>query len=473
MCGKMRKWGLSVLCWLIFCVGIFAQTEKNIDFTVQNFPNDKVKVTTYSKQIKKAEATFHKIEKNKLPKSEAQTVVSFLLGAANFNEKNASVNYMLGVSYFWLDNFKEADIYLTRASTIESAFQVPSFYFVGANAYKNKDFDKSVLFLEKYIDAEESGSFLVSAKRFLLQANIASSAINNPVVTKSENIQHIDQDPFILFPVVAPDASWLMYNKLVKDSKGKETTKIYWMKLNANLQPVDFPEEIPLLNLMGRDYQVVSVNTKGDRILLRSRDKKGKYDIYQSDWLVNQWSNPTILPSTINSAQNEIFAAFAQNDSLLYVVSDRAEGYGGFDIWVTQLNRFGHWERVENAGNVINSPYDEVTVVPDGTMLYVASDRAQSMGGLDIFRMRRKDGKWNRAVNLGYPINTLSNEIYFTPILGKMQGIMLYADDNTENVQVKRIFLPPLAKEPALISEELQLTYPKWIGEKNVIPLDE
>lgn len=469
----MRKSGLSVLCWLIFCVGIMAQTEKNIDFTVQNFPNDKVKVATYSKQIKKAEAIFYKIEKNRIPKVEAKTVVSYLLGAANFNEKNAKVNYMLGLSYFWLDNFKEADIYLMRASNIESVYQVSTFYFVGVNAYKNKDFDKSVAFLEKYIETEENGSFTVSAKRFLLQANIAASAINNPVVTKSEFIQHIEQDQAILFPIVAPDASWLMYNKITKDRKGKEITKIYWMKLNANLHPVDFPEEIPLLNLMERDYQVVSVNAKGNRILLRAKDKKGKYDIYQSDWLVNQWSNPTILPSTINSANDEIFAAFAQNDSLLYVVSDRAEGYGGLDIWVTQMNRFGYWERVENAGGVINSPYDELTVVPDGTMLYVTSDRAQSMGGYDIFRMRKKEGKWNRAVNLGYPINTLSNELYFTPILGKMQGIMIYADDTKSSVQVKRIFLPPPAKEPAFISEELQLTYPKWIGEKNVIPLDE
>ncbi len=473
MFRKMRKNLFVIFCGLLVHAVVFSQNEKNVEFTTQNFPNDKVKVTTYAKQVKKGEAIFNKIDKNKLPLTEAQLVISYLLGPATFNIQNGSVNYMLGVSYFWLNNYAEADLYLTRASKIESAYAERAIYYTGVNAYKNKNFDKSVLHLEKYIELNKKDALQESAKRYLLQANIASSAINNPVVMKTEEIQNIGQDASVLFPIVAPDGTWLMYNKLGKDAKGKETVKIFWMKLNEQLKPIDFPEEIPLLNLMNRTYQVVSVNTKGNKLLLRAKDKKGKYDIYQSEWLVNQWSNPSLLPSTINSSSDEIFATYAQNDSLIYVVSDRAEGYGGYDIWVTQMNRFGHWERVENAGNIINSPFNEITVVAEGTMLYVSSDRAQSMGGYDIFRMRKKDGKWNRAVNLGYPINTLENEIYFAPFIGKMQGIIVYTDNNRQNPQIKRIFLPPPAKEPALIYEELQLSFPKLIGKKNVIPADE
>ncbi len=469
----MKKCVFVILGWMLWANFSFAQLEKNVAFTVNNFPNDKVKIGNYTKQIKKAESIFNKIDNNKLAVSHAQQVVSYLLGAASFNPKNAEVNYMLGLSYYWLKNYKEADVYLNRASQIESNLQAKISFYEGLNAYKNQDFDKSINVLGKFIENNENNSLIDEAKKWLLHANIAHSAINNPVVTKTETVKFLEAKQEILYPVISPKNDWIMYNKVMQDHKGKSISKIYWVKLDEQMKPESFPEELPMLNLMARDYQVVSTNSTGNKILLRAKDQKGKYDIYQSEWLVNQWSNPSILPTTINSVHDEIFASYAQNDSIIYVISDREEGYGGYDIWFTQKNRFGYWERVVNAGNVLNSPYDEITVVPDGTMLYVASNRTQSIGGFDIFRIRKKDGKWSRVVNLGYPVNTLENEVYFTPFIGKMQGLIIYADENNENQQVKRVFLPPPAKEPGVIFQELQLSYPKYISEKNVILSDE
>jgi outer membrane protein OmpA-like peptidoglycan-associated protein len=78
-------------------------------------------------------------------------------------------------------------------------------------------------------------------------------------------------------------------------------------------------------------------------------------------------------------------------------------------------NKKGKWTRPHNLGNTINTAKDEISVSIDsaGKYLYITSNGHQTMGGFDIFRSTFEDGAWSQPENMGYPVNTPYDDIYF------------------------------------------------------------
>ncbi|MDP6909861.1 MAG: OmpA family protein, partial [Flavobacteriales bacterium] len=98
----------------------------------------------------------------------------------------------------------------------------------------------------------------------------------------------------------------------------------------------------------------------------------------------------------------------------LYFASNRADGEGGTDIWITHLAPNGEWTLPRNLGETINTPHAEETpfIHPDGKTLYFTSDGHVGLGQKDIFVTRKDaDGNWSSPINLGYPINTWKDEM--------------------------------------------------------------
>jgi len=103
---------------------------------------------------------------------------------------------------------------------------------------------------------------------------------------------------------------------------------------------------------------------------------------------------------------------------LVAFVSDRPGGFGGRDIWFMRKGSAGEWLPVENAGSSINTAFDEESpfLHPDGTSLYFSSEGHNTMGGFDVFQSRLDPGgEWERPVNIGYPVNTTGDDVFFVP----------------------------------------------------------
>ncbi|HXP49885.1 MAG TPA: OmpA family protein, partial [Bacteroidia bacterium] len=99
----------------------------------------------------------------------------------------------------------------------------------------------------------------------------------------------------------------------------------------------------------------------------------------------------------------------------LYFVSDRPGGLGGRDIYVCTRDSAGHWGAATNLGAPINTAEDEegVFIHPDGKTLYFSSKGHGGFGGYDIFRSDFINGAWSEPVNLGEPINTPDDDVFF------------------------------------------------------------
>ncbi|MBT3207236.1 MAG: OmpA family protein [Bacteroidetes bacterium] len=165
----------------------------------------------------------------------------------------------------------------------------------------------------------------------------------------------------------------------------------------------------------------------GDRFYL-ARCEKNLNDIkicniYVSEYEKNEWQKPKILPAHVNhldfnSTQPTIGRYSKHKDKeILYFVSNRPGGRGGFDIWYTIFNkRKKTYTEARNLGSDINSIGDELAPFYDirtGAM-YFSSDGYPGLGGLDIYKSYGEKKNWTKPAQIGYPLNSSYDDLYFT-----------------------------------------------------------
>ena len=140
--------------------------------------------------------------------------------------------------------------------------------------------------------------------------------------------------------------------------------------------------------------------------------------IWEADFINEKWGKPKKLDKIINQAgSNTSQPNFVYTDDyqLLFFVSDRKNGFGGMDIWYSLMHDNSFTEPV-NLGNIINTAGDEITPFyhQETQTLYFSSDWHEGFGGFDIFKSKGALGYWEKPVNVGYPINSSANDMYFT-----------------------------------------------------------
>ncbi len=161
----------------------------------------------------------------------------------------------------------------------------------------------------------------------------------------------------------------------------------------------------------------LSLSPDGNTLFLYNDDGNG--DIYFSLRLKDaSWGVPEPLPGLVNSTYKESSISITKEGNRLYFASERPGGFGGSDIYVCTKDSKGEWTRVKNLGTTINTEYDEdgPFIDYDGKTLFFSSKGRNGMGGFDIFKSTLLDpdrNEWSDPVNLGYPINTPDNDIYF------------------------------------------------------------
>lgn len=139
----------------------------------------------------------------------------------------------------------------------------------------------------------------------------------------------------------------------------------------------------------------------------------GRYDIYKSVFQNHKWSAPKNLGYQINTDYWDSAPSISPDGKALYFASNRPGGYGGIDLYVAYKNDQGVWEEASNLGDQINTAGDEQTpfIHADNQTLYFSSTGWPGFGGADFYVTRKKiDGSWSKPVNLGSPINTFDNE---------------------------------------------------------------
>jgi outer membrane protein OmpA-like peptidoglycan-associated protein len=198
----------------------------------------------------------------------------------------------------------------------------------------------------------------------------------------------------------------------------------------------------------------VGLSPDGQRMLVYVGSNGG--DLLETTLGGRTWEKPRRLNSRINTSAHESSASYSPDGRTLYFVSDRPGGAGGSDIYKVSLEGNAP---PENLGPAINTASGEegAFMAPDGKTLYFSSEGHNSMGGYDIFKSVFENGKWSTPENLGWPINTPDDDVFFVTSASGRHGY--YSSERTGGLGAKDIyritFLGP--EKPPVLSEENQL----------------
>jgi hypothetical protein len=330
--------------------------------------------------------------------------INFRIGTCYFNipgEKNKSISYFQKAR---VAGCTEAYFWLARAYHVEEQFSQEKKNY---QIYKSKE-DK--LIVEKEVD------------RYVDIARRAETAIDNPVFVKIENLgSAINTEYSEVIPFITGDKSKLVFSSKRPRSYGAENDneKISDFYVSdregnnwVNTHKIGFEINTEMNDL------VVGMNDLGT-ILLVNRTLKGKDygNLFLCENKGGIWLKPVMLSEDINSQHKESSACITADGKFIYFSSNRPGGQGGKDIWGVKQLPNGKWAKPSNIGGVINSPYDEEApfISPNGQTLYFSSNGHETIGGYDIHNAEsRADGSWENPKNLGYPINSVDDDIYFS-----------------------------------------------------------
>jgi hypothetical protein len=293
----------------------------------------------------------------------------------------------------------------------------------------NYKFDEALTLLDKYLSrkkielgdkkkAEQLKQYCINGKE--LYARPTGAKINN----FGNGINTIN-DEYV--PVISADESILIYTYRGPECIGglqnefKEADK-YGSYFEDVFQAVQidgqWTKPAPIVNVNTNTHDgAIALSADGFYLFVYRDSGDDHGDIYMSNSLAGEWSIPQKLKGEVNSYSWEGSCSMTANGKYLYFSSERGGGFGGKDIYRATLLPDSTWGNVINLGDSINTPYDDDApfIHPDGVTLFYSSKGKNSMGGYDIFqsRLNWKDSTFSNPVNLGYPINTTDDDIYY------------------------------------------------------------
>ena len=107
------------------------------------------------------------------------------------------------------------------------------------------------------------------------------------------------------------------------------------------------------------------------------------------------------------------YPVWADDGNTLYFASDRPDGFGGFDIYMSRKTGVS-WTPPQNLGSVVNSKGNEITPFHDGNSLYFSSDWHDGFGGYDIFRAEMSGKRYTNIYHTGTGMNTPYDDLSYT-----------------------------------------------------------
>lgn len=348
----------------------------------------------------------------------------------DFEPDNLKANYMAGYLYLQTINKERAVPYLLKVYNIDSEYSFDLLYLIGRAYQFALDFDNAKKYYNQYIDLynrepDYKGDDKISleeAEKHIRECDVGKELVSSPLNYNITNVgSNINSEWPDYGPSVNKDESIMVF-----------TTRRLEGNVNSALFQDNFPYEDIFIStrvngqwtkarnishIINTPYfeSSLAISNDGRELYLYLDENNG--DIYISNKINSEtWSVPEPI-SSINTVSKETSAALSPDDKVMFFASDRAGSFGGLDIYYCTKDRRGEWTNVKNLGPEINTEENDdfPFIAQDGKTLYFSSEGHDGMGGYDIYKTvyDSSQNTWIKPVNIGYPINTPDNDIAF------------------------------------------------------------
>ncbi|MBN4061755.1 MAG: hypothetical protein COA57_05225 [Flavobacteriales bacterium] len=423
---RAAKKFLLVFPFLLFTFILSAQIRVfNVDFITKNF-NDK-------KELQEAVGAIEQGDKH-FTANRFSKALPHYLEAYDYNPSNAMLNMTIGYCYLKISKPIFAIAYLGKAIELNPAITSKAYIKLGEAYQLNYEWDKAIYQYKKYLEKFSSTGTENKklAQKKIKECEYGKQIENTPTEVRITNLGNAINSKYDEYgPLITADESILLFTSRKKNTTGGKMVP----EFDYYFEDVYFSERTnegwksaenigPPINTEDHDA-TVGLSPDGQRMFVFKNDKNNG-NIYESVLDGDQWSKPVKLNENINSKYDEPTACYTFDGRTIIFVSNRPGGQGGKDIYKAIKGDDGDWGVAENLGPAINTEYDEdgIFMHPDGKTLYFSSKGHQGIGGFDIFKAIYNDStqKWSKPENLGFPINTPADDIFFVLSADGLRG---------------------------------------------------
>ncbi len=315
-----------------------------------------------------------------------------------------------------------------------------AYYFIGTSYYEEFKNDSAIRYFELFLNFKDE-----DASKFAKdydQQRINAKGMKKECVKDKQLKKAVPFDPKVVRGVsterdeylayVTPDDKYAMYVRKMpkKELKAYQTDKeveVFMVSKRDNTGVFSKGDLMYYPFNEGEDNQggcTISIDNKHLYFAMMKNEggMQPNVDIYvchaQTDVFNEEWGPISKLPPPVNDPKYwDSQPTIAADGVTLYFASDRPGGFGGIDIYVTRKNpKTGQWSVPENLGPGVNTEKNEKTpfIHSDSETLYFSSNGHYGFGNYDIFYVRKDiKGKWDDAVNIGGPINSVGEDACF------------------------------------------------------------
>jgi outer membrane protein OmpA-like peptidoglycan-associated protein len=390
--------------------------------------------------------------------------------AAQMNPKNAKAFFMAGQSIM-LSLRKERSLpYYKKAYALDPAVSPDILFHLGQAYHYAELFDSAIMFYNHYNRVlSRTLSFdkvkkMNTVNRKIFECYNAQVMMASPV---NVTITHLSDKINSEFPDYAPaiDAKETVMIFTTRRPEGNTNARVaqdheyyedIFISKNVN---GEWTQAQNLAGPLNTNYHNASINLSPDgKEMLLYHDTNGG-DIFAAFLKPDgSWSEPEELVG-INSPYIENSATLTADGNTIYFTSSRPGGFGGTDIYRSVKDAKGKWSKPQNLGNLVNTDGDEdaVFISANGKHLYFSSNGHAGMGDLDVYRatFNEETKMWEKPINMGYPINSVENDIYFA--LTGDEGIAYFSSVRDQSFGEEDIYKLDISKwEPP------PYTYPSY-----------
>lgn len=381
----------------------------------------------------------------------------------------ANINYRIGICYLNISGQKDKAIpYLVEAvKDISSRYRESSFkqesappdawLFLG-NAYRiNNMLDEAIDAYNRFKGLTNSADELQFADQQITACNTALRYISQPLDLRIVNLgDSINSTSSNFKAVVSGDGRTMAY---MTELPFYDAVYFSRYRNGSWSAPINITPQIQ----SDGDQYVSSISYDGT-VLYLTREDAFNSDIYTSTYVGDRWTkSEPISGHDINTKYWESHASISRDGKKLYFTSNRRNGLGNMDIYVSERLVTGEWGEPLNTGSAINTTLNEDTpfITENDSMLYFSSQGHENIGGYDIFRSSlNRDGSWSSPQNIGYPVNTTDDDLFYYPWHNARIGYVslnrdggygredIYAVQSADDKQLDELIADLLSKEP-------------------------
>lgn len=356
------------------------------------------------------------------------------LKAYEYNSENAGLNYMIGKCYLYSDNKFESIKYIRDAYQMNPEVNFDIHLMLGMAYHQIHEFENAIeeyKLFQKNLHPKLKEEYQVQVEQLIKQCQYGMELVKEPRRVVINNLgRAINSIHDEYTPVITADRKMLLFtSRRMYDKKSRYSLidnkyfeDIYFSKDRNGewSRSLRFdPKVTGKTNL--NNVAVLGMSPDQDKIYIYLGKENGG-DIYVSHYKKGKWGTPKPM-SKFNSKDRELSLCISSDGNTMYFASTgNKENYGGSDIFYSKKNSKGKWEKPKNIGNVINTFQDEigVSLSDNDSVLYFSSKGHNSMGGYDVFKSQLSDvGLWSKPENLGYPVNTPNNDVFFVELSDK------------------------------------------------------